>query len=258
MQLGYFDLSHILDEKIPRWPEDPQTRFTNVSCGTSTSNVEGYLFLREISYGEHSGTHMNSPRSFFPFPSMPATDSETIATKIGIEDYPVERLVDIPAVVIDISNQSKARIEAADGIGGVSVEDILNWEKRMGKSCPKGGIVFMYSGWEQHWCEPQKYLNDMKFPGFEAGAVAFLVKERGVVGIGADTMGVDCGKDEKFLANRTILAVPYGISLENVANLSKLLPYNDSEHRISVSIGVPRVRECSGAIVSLYAQVSKV
>ena len=53
------DLSHSIHPNMPRWPGDPRVEFQPVAQISS----EGY-FLRRVSLGEHTGTHINAPISF--------------------------------------------------------------------------------------------------------------------------------------------------------------------------------------------------
>ncbi|HLO89407.1 MAG TPA: cyclase family protein [Nostocaceae cyanobacterium] len=76
-------LSHIIDTNIPQWPGDPPVELDSVTEIES----HGY-YLRRFTLGEHSGTHINAPKSFY-------------YTGIGIEEYAAESLV-VPATVIDI------------------------------------------------------------------------------------------------------------------------------------------------------------
>jgi hypothetical protein len=54
------DLSHVIDPSIPTWPNDPPVEFESVA----ELENDGY-YLRRFSIGEHSGTHLNAPNSFY-------------------------------------------------------------------------------------------------------------------------------------------------------------------------------------------------
>jgi kynurenine formamidase len=81
------DLSHVIDPNIPIWQNDPPVEFESVA----ELEKDGY-YLRRFSMGEHSGTHINAPNSFYP-------------DGIGIDSYPSESLV-VPAIVIGYSSQN--------------------------------------------------------------------------------------------------------------------------------------------------------
>ncbi len=76
------DLTHVIRPDMPRWPGDPPVEFQEVA----QTDPHGF-YLRRFTMGEHSGTHMNSPRSFD-------------AQGAGIDAYSPNDLV-VPAVVID-------------------------------------------------------------------------------------------------------------------------------------------------------------
>ena len=60
------DLSHPIRPGIPTWPGDPAVEFETVA----EAGRDGY-FLRRFSMGEHSGTHLSSPATFYPGGSPP-------------------------------------------------------------------------------------------------------------------------------------------------------------------------------------------
>ncbi len=85
------DLTHKIHPNIPIWPDDPPVQFETVA----QIKTSGY-FLRKFSIGEHSGTHMNAPNSFY-------------AGGASIDNYPPQSLV-LPAIAIDIRDQSLAKL----------------------------------------------------------------------------------------------------------------------------------------------------
>ncbi|MEP0858634.1 cyclase family protein [Trichocoleus sp. DQ-U1] len=54
------DLSHVIEPNIPIWQNDPLVEFEPVA----ELKKDGY-YLRRVSMGEHSGTHINAPSSFY-------------------------------------------------------------------------------------------------------------------------------------------------------------------------------------------------
>jgi kynurenine formamidase len=54
------DLSHVVHPDMPRWPGDPPVEFASAA----QIDADGF-FLRRVSLGEHSGTHLNAPAHFF-------------------------------------------------------------------------------------------------------------------------------------------------------------------------------------------------
>ena len=168
---------------------------------------DGY-FLRRITLGEHSGTHMNAPASFYP-------------DGITIDQYKPESFI-VQAVVLDMSGPTE---EDPDHL--LSVEELEIWERTYGEIA-EGSVALLHTGYHQYWNSPRKFLNldpsgTAHFPGFGAEAAQFLVQGRGTAGIGIDTHGVDGGMDTSFAVNRLVLAKPR-LVLENLANLDQLPP----------------------------------
>ena len=168
---------------------------------------DGY-FLRRITLGEHSGTHMNAPASFYP-------------DGITLDQYEPESFI-AQAVVLDLSGPSE---EDPDHL--LSVEEVESWERSYGEIA-EGSVVLLHTGYQQHWDSSGKFLNldangTAHFPGFGTEAARLLVEGRGAAGIGIDTHGVDGGMDAAFAVNRLVLEEPR-LVLENLANLDQLPP----------------------------------
>jgi kynurenine formamidase len=73
-----------------------------------------------------------------------------------------------------------------------TAEDLQVWERRNGR-IPKGSVLLLYTGWARRWSDPVKYLNRdsqgvARVPGFSAAALAFLIRERDVRGVGLDSL----------------------------------------------------------------------
>lgn len=194
-------LSHVIHPAIPRWPGDPAIEFEVVAA----IDREGY-YVRRLTIGEHSATHMNAPNSFF-------------VDGVGIDAYAPASLV-VPAIVVDIREQAAKHPDYR-----LRERDISRWEQQQGQ-IPAGCVVLLYTGWQAKWSEPVAFLNldDQgipHFPGFSAEVTQFLLAERAIAGVGIDTHGVDGGSDTTFATNRQILA-QQGIVLECLTNLEQL------------------------------------
>ena len=224
------DLTHPIHPNIPIWPGDPAIEFETVS----QIEKNGY-FLRKFSMGEHSGTHINAPNSFY-------------AAGASIDSYTPQSLVS-PAIAIDIRDQSLANPDYS-----LTIDDILNWE-RQHKLIEPGNLVLLYTGWQAKWDNERAFFNQddrgiCHFPGFGKAVTQFLLEERSIAGIGTDTHGVDPGQDESFAVNKLILE-KQRIVLENLANLD-LLPAAD----FTLAIGIIRLLGGSGSPVSVLAFVA--
>lgn len=220
-------LSHIIDPTIPLWPGDPPVEFETVA----ELDQQGYN-LRRFSLGEHSGTHMNAPNSFYP-------------QGMSIDQYPAESLV-AKAVVIDIRKQAAANPNYA-----LALSDVLAWEEQYGQ-IPQGSVVLLFTGWQSKWSDKAAFLNQdasgaLHFPGFGSEATQLLLAERQIAGLGIDTHGVDSGQDTTFATNRLVLEQPR-IVLENLTNLEQLPAIGTT-----LVIGVLRLLGGSGSPVAVLA-----
>jgi kynurenine formamidase len=223
------DLSHPLHPDIPRWPGDPPLEFADVA----TMELDGFN-LRRFSMGEHTGTHLNAPAGFR-------------AGGEGIDQYPSSSLV-VPAIVLDVRERAHAN---PDYVLGVDV--LLNWEREHGK-VPAGSLALLHTGWQEKWDDPTAYLGDggdgvLHFPGFGVQALGMLLTQRGSVGIGIDTHGVDGGRDTTFSINRKTLD-RQRIVIENLRNLDQLPPLG-----ATLVIGTLRLVGGSGSPASVLAFV---
>ncbi len=223
------DLSWPIHPEIPLWPGDPAVVFQVVA----NLDADG-CFMRRFSRGEHSATHMNAPSSFYP-------------DGISVDQYAPETLV-APAAVIDCR-----RLASADADCTLGIDEVLAWEKQHGP-VPQGGILLLHTGWQDNWSQPKAYLGGdgpdaLHFPGFGQGAARYLLAQRGVLGLGIDTHGVDGGQDRTFSINKLVLQQPR-IVLENLCNLDKLPPTG-----ATLVIGLPRLEGGSGAPVAVLAFV---
>lgn len=107
----------------------------------------------------------------------------------------------------------------------VTVEDLRSWERQNGR-IPRTSAVLLRTGWSRWWAEPARYVNQdaqgvPRVPGFSPAAMAFLVAERQVRGVGLDAMARDvpAGAGGEAASPR----LPFGVwQLENLVNLDKL------------------------------------
>lgn len=141
--------------------------------------------------------------------------------KPTVAQLPARELLAL-AVVVDIADRVAG---AADY--RLTAEDLQAWEHRHGR-IPKAGVVLLHTGWARRWSDPARYLNldaqgVPRVPGFSAGAVAFLVGERDIRGVGVDAWipeaapGVPEGED----GTRALLSAGKW-ELVNLTNLDRL------------------------------------
>jgi kynurenine formamidase len=91
---------------------------------------------------------------------------------------------------------------------------------------PSGSVVILFTGWQDKWDDAEAFINAdadgiLHWPGFSAEATAFLIAERGIVGLGTDTHGADPGNDEEFGASFAMYDAD-GMILECLGGLDQL------------------------------------
>jgi kynurenine formamidase len=220
-------LSHVIAPDMPEWPGDPPLELDTVA----ERGADGY-YLRRVTIGEHSATHVNAPVSFHDGGA-------------AIDTYAASSLV-VPAVVLDVRAAARAD---ADYLA--STDDLAAWERAHGV-VPAGSMVLLHTGWGERWGDPAAFLNpgedgDMHFPGCSPHLADVLVDQRRVAGIGIDTHGIDGGLDERFTVNARVLERSR-LVIENLANLDRLPPTG-----ATLVIGVLRLRDGSGSPAAVMA-----
>lgn len=191
------DLTHALSSHIPTW---------SGCCGFETTTVLDYhectsltkFRVQTLSMNAGIGTHLDAPVHC-------VHGGRTVADLTLSELY-------VPAVVIDVSAQAHADYK-------VSVADILTFEEQWG-IIPAGSLVIIFTGWGRLWSEPEKYRNNYQFPTVSQEAAQFLL-DRGVVGLGIDTLSPD--NDKEFPVHQLFLGYDKYL-IENVAHADQLPP----------------------------------
>lgn len=194
----FFDISPLIDEKLPVFPGHPAIR---VDRASRTHARDGY-FLQELGFGEHIGSHVDAPAH-----AVASMSDRTIET------YPVTRFI-APYVKYDVS---AAAPEAGQLVTRALLEEV---EERDGIAAQTGDIAILQYGWDRHLRsgaddEDERLWWIRNAPGLAEDACALLV-ERGVVGVGSDTAtcdsavvdGVivsDVGHTRYFLPNEILL-----------------------------------------------------
>lgn len=196
------DLTIPLGVDIIMWPGAPSPEMETLV----TVKHDGY-FARRVSFFEHTGTHFDAPCHF-------------IEGKATTDKIPVSDLV-CPAVVIDISTSI-----GKDADAELTLAHVKAWEKENGQ-VPTKSAILLRTGWEEFNTDKLKYAGpegDLHFPGFGVEAAKYLVDERGAVGLGIDTLGIDPGNKADFPVHSQI-SHPKGLwHLENLQNLKSLPP----------------------------------
>jgi kynurenine formamidase len=165
---------------------------------------DGY-FTRSFWMLEHYGTHMDAPAHFPP-------------GKVTLDQIPDTHFFG-PAVVIDVRDEAEKNADYR-----LTVVRVKKWEAEHGE-IPRGAIVVLRTGWGGRSPSAASYRNMdankvMHFPGYSVESAKLLI-ERGVVGLGIDTLSVDYGPSKNFEVHHVDL--PAGLyNLENLAHTEDL------------------------------------
>ena len=222
-----FDLTHTFSPKLPVFPA-----FKPVQIRQRFAIAKDGFFANEITFDEHTGTHLDAPVHF-------------VANAASADRLQVDRLF-APLAVVSIEPRA-----AKDADALLTVDDLLAWEKRHGR-LPRDAFVAVHSGWDARVGDPNRFLNQdakgtMHAPGFSGEAAQFLVRERDIVGVGIDTLSLDAGAAQKFVAHLALLGGgKYGVEL--LASLGRVPPSG-----ATIIVGGPKHEGASGGPVRVFA-----
>lgn len=197
------DLTHRIHRAIPIWPNS--TIFTTQI--RQEFSPENHFRVYDYCLAAGTGTHMDAP-------------SHCVQSGKSIADFELSELIG-PGCIIDISASVSDNPDYA-----ITVEDLRNWENNHGTIPPKA-IFLANTGWSKYWSTPLQYINadsqgQLHFPGFSESAAQWLVNRR-ILGVGIDTLSIDCGISQTYPAHQVFLN--HGLfQLENLTNLDKLPP----------------------------------
>src|SRR6266702_1370923 len=133
-----------------------------------------------ISLGEHTGTHFDAPVHWVTGKDLPNNATDTIEPRKFIG----------PACVIDITTEVQQNPDFL-----LTINRVEQWEATYGR-IPKGAWVLIHTGWSQRKGR-EAFLNvnedGAHSPGFHPTCSAFLARERGILGVGVETVGTYAG-----------------------------------------------------------------
>ena len=218
--LNVIDLTKPLDDATVLWPGTGP-----FAVETLESIEEDGSYARRVTLDEHSGTHFDAPSHF--------------ALGAGhVGDVPADQLVR-PLHVIDFTEQARLDLDAELSTAAVEAHEAVHGRVAVGSA------VFLRTDVQ---AEPGPDL--LRFPGFGVAAARMLVEERGVVGLGIDTLGIDPGCATDFPVHRDV-TLPQGVwHVENLTNLASVPPVG-----AWVVVGVPRIADASGFPARVLALV---
>ncbi|MDC7789544.1 cyclase family protein [Rhodoplanes sp. TEM] len=224
------DLTHTLGPQFPTFFDTPGIEFeTRAEYAKDGYNMYVWKLL------EHAGTHIDAPIHF-------------AAKGASVDQIAADTLV-VPLAVVDV-------VERADNDPDylLSRDDLVAWEAKHGR-LPRGCCVAMHAGFGRiAVSDPARFIGrdvdgTLHFPGIAPEAAAWLLNDREVAGLAVDTLSLDNGPSTEFGTHKLWLtAGRWG--LENVANLDQAPPTG-----ATLVVGVPKVKDATGAPVRLFAFV---
>ncbi len=221
------DLGHTITQDMPILPGLPAPRFErSPETGTTT----------RLHMDMQTGTSMR-------IHSHTSPPSPTLTV-----DHLSPRDLVLPVVVLDM--RQHGLMEKPQGMlpYQLTTEAIVAWEEQHG-NIPPGCMVLLTTGWDMRWGMPADYLNlddhqQPRVPGYTTDALALLVQERKVRGLGVDS---------PVLTTAPLPIPPYPDPLLLLVNLTRLeqLPPTGA----TVVIGALRVQQSRAAPARVIALV---
>ncbi|MFD1252468.1 MULTISPECIES: cyclase family protein [Devosia] len=137
-------------------------------------------YWNNISFGEHTGTHLDAPIHWITGRYLPQNTVDTMPASLMVA----------PACVINCSAES-----AADADFLVTVPFVEAWEARHGRIAA-GSWVLLRTDWSLKRGAAYANLDETgaHTPGPDAELMRWLVEERDVLGVGTETIGTDAGQ----------------------------------------------------------------
>ncbi len=212
--LRVHDLTATLATHMPVWPTSPLPVFEPVGLVAR----DGYAIER-VNCLTHTGTHMDAPYHF-------------LEDGLTVDRIPPDRLVG-RAAVLDV------RKELSGPVVGLEVLK-AHWPTAF-----QPEIVLLETGWSHDRAPSRRYLYD--FPGISPEAAEW-VADRGIRGIGTDTLGIDPFSNAKFEAHKVLLGRGIWI-LEALDHLDELV-----EGKSYTLVAAPlKIAGASGAMARVLA-----
>ncbi|GAB6390741.1 MAG: cyclase family protein [Treponematales bacterium] len=206
LKAGYewIDLSREVSPETVHWPGfDPlevSVKYSFESTYRDFGNNENNSFLSYLyTLPGQYGTHTDVPGHFDPAGRT-------------LERYGAKELV-YPLVVIDKTAAVAADIEYA-----LTAQDVRDFEAAHGK-IPAGAFVVFRSGWSK------AAERETRYPGWDIGALEFLVNERDIAGVGHETPDTDpsaVGESEAGMVGENYVLDHGKLNVELLHNLDAL------------------------------------
>jgi kynurenine formamidase len=211
----------VIDLTQPLEPDTPVIGLPEIfapSPGVTITEISRYdsrgpaWYWNTLQFGEHTGTHFDAPIHWITGKDLPDNACDTI---------PPRRFV-AAACVIDISSESRGNPDFL-----VTPAFIEAWEKQYGR-IPADSWVLFRSDWSKRRGAKAFINADDKgphTPGLTKEASMLLAHERGVMGVGVETIGTDAGQAGTFdppFPNHGIMHGAGKFGLASLCNLDQL------------------------------------
>jgi kynurenine formamidase len=213
----------VIDLTQPLGPETPVIGLPPMfasSPGLSVEVISRYdekgpaWYWNTIRLGEHTGTHFDAPIHWITGKDLPENACDTL---------PARRLIG-PACVIDVTRDVDANPDFL-----LTPERVESWEREHGR-IPRGSWVLLRTGWSKRR-DAASFLNvgsdGPHSPGFDKTTSQLLAVDRGVLGVGVETIGTDAGQAGRFdppFPNHAIMHGAGKYGLASLCNLDRLPP----------------------------------
>jgi kynurenine formamidase len=215
-QVEIVDLTQTLSPDFPTIvmpPELGQSMPVRIERISHYDGAGPAWYWNNLSFGEHTGTHFDAPIHWFTGKDLPNNAVDTL---------PAANMI-APACVIDCSAESEKDADFLLTRAGLEA-----WEIKHGL-IPHGSWVLMRTDWSKKHGAAYANLQDdgAHTPGPDAEAVEWMVKMRGVIGFGTETIGTDAGQGGHFHPPYPAHHFLHGggrYGLQCLCNLDKLPP----------------------------------
>lgn len=182
------DLTHTLSPDFPTIVVPPElgqsAPFRMERISRYDANGPAW-YWNNLSFGEHTGTHFDSPVHWYTGRDLPLNTVDTL---------PAADMV-ARCCVIDCSGES-----AQDADFLLTTAHVMSWEARHGRIPPRSWVLLRTDWSKRPGTAYANLLADgAHTPGPDAEVMKWLVAERDILGFGTETIGTDAGQGGHFL-----------------------------------------------------------